>query len=168
MLYAKNNNFGSFGISHYGMGPSRSQSAAAHAAAEDAKKKEKAKKKKKKDKKAEEKAAKEKAERDAARLAALKGGSSKGVDLPKAYTPGSAEDVTEAQKGSGRASRRSLEDSGYEVPTDEEVEEELEDFSDDEGEGDDEEEEGPNVALIAGGALAVVGIAAAIYFATKK
>jgi membrane protein involved in colicin uptake len=167
MLYAKNNNFGSFGANYYGMGPTPSQNAAALAAAEEAKKKEKAKKKKKKDKKTEEKAAKEKAERDAARLAAMQGGSWKGKDLPKAYTPGSAEDVSEGRKGSGRASRSSLEDSGYEVPSDEEIDEELEEFEDDE-DAEEEEEEGPNIALIAGGGLAVVGVLAAIYLMTKK
>ena len=167
MLYAKNNNFGSFGAQFYGTGPSSSQNAAALAAAEEAKKKEKAKKKKKKDKKAEEKAAKEKAERDAARLATLQSGKSKGKDLPKAYTPGSDEDATGGRKGSGRASRRSLEEGGYEVPSDEEIDEELEDFEDDE-DAEEEEEEGPNIALIAGGGLAVVGVLAAIYLITKK
>lgn len=167
MLYAKSNNFGSFGAPFYGMGPSTSQNAAALAAAEEAKKKEKAKKQKKKEKKAEEKAAKEKAERDAARLAALRSGSSEGKDLPKAYTPGSDEDATGGRKGSGRASRRSLEEGGYEVPSDEEIDEELENFDDDEDAGE-EEEEGPNIALIAGGGLAVVGVLAAIYLITKK
>jgi|688.fasta_scaffold587212_1 cobalamin biosynthesis Mg chelatase CobN len=167
MLYAKSNNFGSFGAPFYGMSPSSAQHEAALAAAEEAKKKEKAKKKKKKDKKAEEKAAKEKAERDAARLAALQSGKSKGKDLPKAYTPGSDEDATGGRKGSGRASRSSLEEGGYEVPSDEEIDEELEDFEDDEEAGE-EEEEGPNIALIAGGGLAVVGVLAAIYLITKK